>query len=187
MSLVVMLGQDVKCLLCIARNMVDFVALSNVPRKYCASSLFVVSSLMIPFTACVALCCSGGRLGGVDIDMSVSGTFHSPLSVRLPRIRIFASFKKFTSYFLNMATQSSSHSCPMDNNDLLVNLGYTRASVALFDKFSTNGNEPLCVALMVALLGSIALGPSNSVCSCERYSYVHPSQNVSKHLNLPLK
>ena len=72
----------------------------------------------------------------------------------------------------------------MDNNYSFVNLGYTKASVALFDKFLPIDNEPLSVAVMVPYSGASLLGHWMIFVVVIDTFYVYPLQNVLKLLYL---
>ena len=60
------------------------VGLSRAPGRYCARSLFVCSSQMIPFVTCLGL-----RETVEEVMLVFSGILHSPVVLLFPVMMIF--------------------------------------------------------------------------------------------------
>ena len=75
----------------------------------------------------LSLFCIGDNFGGMVMSHKPSFLFLIPLIIT----SLF--FIIFNVFFLNIAVQSSSHSCPIDIKDELERFGYIVAFVAVFD------------------------------------------------------
>ena len=110
---------------------------------------------MTPFTTCALLnvvVVSGAWLFPI-------GSFHNPLSVRLPRIRILLFFMIFTSYLEKIAMQSSSHNCPMEISDPLCRLLKLYATRACLENACGNGREAFLVGDIILPSATLTKGP----------------------------
>ena len=87
------------------------------------------------------------------------GSFHNPLSVRLPRIRILLFLMIFTSYLEKIATQSSSHNCPMEINVPLFKLLKLYAKRACLVNPFGNGREAFFVGDIIRPSATLTYGP----------------------------
>ena len=137
-------GQVRKLPLAIAFFQVDTTGLPQHPYRYCTKSVLVMS-LRIMALAWYFLVVDGGVLGfclpgaGRGMSQRPSVRFLVPASTQLLSLNI-------SIFFLSrMATQLSSHSCPMDNSDALVMPSKTCARFALSEKPGGNGSCPAWV------------------------------------------
>ena len=86
-------------------------------------------------------------------------------------------------FFVKIATQLSSHNCPIESSDSLDNPGNTKAFVPLWESFNPNGRFPEWVAFMVASFGNITLGPSSNGATFLAHVYENPSDSGWMHQN----
>ena len=110
---------------------------------------------MNPFATCVRV--SVVVLGGVLV--CPIGSFHNPLSVCLPLIRILSFFIILTSYLEKISMQSSSHNCPMEIREPLFKLLKLYAKWTCLENAGGNGRVAFFVGDIILLSATLTKGP----------------------------
>lgn len=141
-------GQDSKWARSMARKTVDGTGLYRAACKNIARSALVALSWMAPFARWI-------------VGFGAIGRVHSPLlGSRSPTIMICPCLYILTSYLVNRATQSSSHSWPMERSEPDLRPSKMWPSFALLDNSFASGTVARLVVSMFWPLATWTEGPS---------------------------